>query len=141
MFGFRVRTSLLFAGLLINKDKLPASLQWLETFSFFHAAFEALLINEVRYLSLKDHRCVFSPSFLSRSRKPDASSDTYKPFHRYGVDIEVPAATILSLFGFQASVSSLLPPFKMIMSLIDALCAHRLSGSLISPSWLDCLLR
>ncbi|KAJ8295972.1 ABC transporter G family member [Rhodotorula toruloides] len=68
--------NLLFAGLLINRDKLPWFLQWLETFSFFHAAFEALLVNEVRYLQLKDHR--------------------------YGVDIEVPAATILSMFGFQA---------------------------------------
>ncbi|GAA5967082.1 hypothetical protein JCM11641_000435 [Rhodosporidiobolus odoratus] len=68
--------NLLFAGLLINRDKLPWFLQWLETFSFFHAAFEALLVNEVRYLQLKDHR--------------------------YGVDIEVPAATILSMFGFRA---------------------------------------
>ncbi|GAA5884428.1 hypothetical protein JCM6882_005248 [Rhodosporidiobolus microsporus] len=68
--------NLLFAGLLINRDKLPHFLQWLETFSFFHAAFEALLVNEVRYLQLKDHR--------------------------YGVDIEVPAATILSMFGFRA---------------------------------------
>ncbi|KAL8286472.1 hypothetical protein RQP46_004489 [Phenoliferia psychrophenolica] len=68
--------NLLFAGLLINRDKLPWWLQWLETTSFFHAAFEALLVNEVRYLQLKDHR--------------------------YGVDIEVPAATILSMFGFQA---------------------------------------
>lgn len=48
--------SLLFAGLLINRDKLPWWLQWLETTSFFHAAFEALLVNEVRYLQLKDHR-------------------------------------------------------------------------------------
>lgn len=70
--------SLLFAGLLINRDKLPWYLQWLETVSFFHAAFEGLLVNEVRYLQLKDHR--------------------------YGVDIEVPAATILSMFGFQAQV-------------------------------------
>ncbi|KAK4699026.1 ATP-binding cassette, subfamily G (WHITE), member 2, partial [Phenoliferia sp. Uapishka_3] len=68
--------NLLFAGLLINRDKLPWWLQWLETTSFFHAAFEALLVNEVRYLQLKDHR--------------------------YGVDIEVPAATILSMFGFKA---------------------------------------
>ncbi|GAA6037205.1 hypothetical protein JCM8097_008619 [Rhodosporidiobolus ruineniae] len=68
--------NLLFAGLLINRDKLPWYLQWLETFSFFHAAFEALLVNEVRYLQLKDHR--------------------------YGVDIEVPAAAILSMFGFRA---------------------------------------
>lgn len=52
--------SLLFAGLLINRDKLPRWLRWLETFSFFHAAFEALLVNEVRYLQLKDHRCEFA---------------------------------------------------------------------------------
>ncbi|GAA5914974.1 putative ATP-dependent permease ADP1 [Sporobolomyces salmoneus] len=68
--------NLLFAGLLINRDKLPSWLRWLETWSFFHAAFEALLVNEVRYLQLRDHR--------------------------YGVDIEVPAATILSMFGFKA---------------------------------------
>lgn len=49
--------SLLFAGLLINRDKLPSYLQWLETTSFFHAAFEAFLVNEVRYLQLRDHRC------------------------------------------------------------------------------------
>jgi len=68
--------NLLFAGLLINREKLPDALQWLETGSFFHAAFEALLVNEVRYLQLKDHR--------------------------YGIDIEVPAAAILSTFGFKA---------------------------------------
>ncbi|ORY79351.1 hypothetical protein BCR35DRAFT_291656 [Leucosporidium creatinivorum] len=71
--------NLLFAGLLINRDKLPSYLQWLETSSFFHAAFEAFLVNEVRYLQLRDHR--------------------------YGVDIEVPAATILSMFGFQAQAN------------------------------------
>lgn len=58
--------SLLFAGLLINREKLPRGTGWLQDASFFHAAFEALLINEVRYLTLKDHR--------------------------YGVDIEVPCA-------------------------------------------------
>jgi hypothetical protein len=88
--------SLLFAGLLINRDKLPWYLQWLETGSFFHAAFEGLLVNEVRYLQLVDHR--------------------------YGVDIEVPAATILSMFGFQAQVSSIILPFvasaDFVLSLI-----------------------
>ncbi|KAM0788368.1 hypothetical protein ACM66B_001508 [Microbotryomycetes sp. NB124-2] len=67
--------NLLFAGLLINREKLPSYLQWLETFSFFHAAFEAFLVNEVRYLQLVDHK--------------------------YGIDIEVPAAAILSTFGFK----------------------------------------
>lgn len=71
-------SSLLFAGLLINRDKLPAYLQWLETISFFHAAFEALLVNEVRYLQLTEDR--------------------------WGVSISVPAATILSMFGFRAQV-------------------------------------
>jgi hypothetical protein len=92
MILIAVYCSLLFAGLLINRDKLPSYLQWLETTSFFHAAFEALLVNEVRYLSLKDHR--------------------------YGVDIEVPAATILSMFGFRASVSlSLLSRLKTTLTL------------------------
>lgn len=65
----------MFAGLLINREKLPSYLQWLETYSFFHAAFEAFLVNEVRYLQLVDHK--------------------------YGIDIEVPAAAILSTFGFK----------------------------------------
>lgn len=68
--------SLLFAGLLVNRDKVPYGFGWLQTASFFHAAFEALLVNEVRYLQLVEHK--------------------------FGVDIEVPAATILSMFGFRA---------------------------------------
>lgn len=44
--------SLLFTGLLINKDTL-GGLSWLLTISFFHAAFEALAVNELRYLQLK----------------------------------------------------------------------------------------
>jgi hypothetical protein len=52
--------SLLFTGLLINKDTLGAGLQWLLTISFFHAAFEALAVNELRYLQLKEVRvCLF----------------------------------------------------------------------------------
>lgn len=39
-------SSLLFAGLLINREKLPAGTAWLQKVSFFHAAFEALLVNE-----------------------------------------------------------------------------------------------
>lgn len=69
--------NLLFAGLLINREKLPYGTAWLQDLSFYHAAFESLLINEVRYLTLKDHR--------------------------YGVDIEVPSASILSLFGFRTT--------------------------------------
>ena len=39
--------SLLFAGLLINRDRIPVGLRWLQHFSFFHAAYEALIVNEV----------------------------------------------------------------------------------------------
>ena len=42
--------------------------------SIFHFAFEGLIVNEVKYLSLTDHK--------------------------YGIDIEVPGSAILSSFGF-----------------------------------------
>jgi hypothetical protein len=42
--------------------------------SIFHYAFEGLIVNEVKYLSLVDHK--------------------------YGLDIEVPGSAILSSFGF-----------------------------------------
>ncbi|KIV94382.1 hypothetical protein PV10_02154 [Exophiala mesophila] len=68
--------SLLFAGLLLNlnHDDVTAPLQWLEKLSFFHYGYEALLVNEVAKLRLIDRR--------------------------YGLDIEVPGASILSAFGF-----------------------------------------
>lgn len=42
--------------------------------SIFHYGFEALIVNEVTFLTLTDHK--------------------------YGLDIEVPGASILSAFGF-----------------------------------------
>ena len=45
--------------------------------SIFHYGFEALIVNEVKYLTLIDHK--------------------------YGLDIEVPGASILSAFGFDNS--------------------------------------
>ena len=42
--------------------------------SIFHFGFEGLIVNEVKYLSLIDHK--------------------------YGLDIEVPGSAILSSFGF-----------------------------------------
>ncbi|EYE99659.1 putative ATP-dependent permease ADP1 [Aspergillus ruber CBS 135680] len=66
--------SLLFAGLLLNHDAIPASALWLQTLSIFHYGFEALIVNEVTFLTLVDHK--------------------------YGLDIEVPGASILSAFGF-----------------------------------------
>ncbi|KAJ8594505.1 hypothetical protein M405DRAFT_930167 [Rhizopogon salebrosus TDB-379] len=68
--------NLLFTGLLINRDTVTPALQWLHTVSFFHAAFEALAVNELRYLQLKEIK--------------------------YGVELDVPAATILSIFGLRA---------------------------------------
>ncbi|KZV62382.1 hypothetical protein PENSPDRAFT_591484 [Peniophora sp. CONT] len=68
--------NLLFTGLLINRSKVAPWLQWLHDISFFHAAFEALAVNELRYLTLREHK--------------------------YGVDLDVPAATILSTFGLRA---------------------------------------
>ncbi|KAI5287078.1 hypothetical protein KEM52_001767, partial [Ascosphaera acerosa] len=66
--------SLLFAGLLLNHDAIPASATWLQSLSIFHYGFEALIVNEVTYLTLMDHK--------------------------YGLNIEVPGASILSAFGF-----------------------------------------
>ncbi len=60
-------TSLLFAGLLMNYDRVAEGLRWMLTLSFFHAAYEALLVNELRYLQLIEHK--------------------------FGLDIQVPSAT------------------------------------------------
>ncbi|KAL7274773.1 FAD-dependent urate hydroxylase [Rhizina undulata] len=66
--------SLLFAGLLLNHDSIPKPALWLQAASVFHYGFEALLVNEVKDLMLIEHK--------------------------FGLDIEVPGATILSTFGF-----------------------------------------
>ncbi|KAK2749926.1 hypothetical protein FQN57_005343 [Myotisia sp. PD_48] len=66
--------SLLFAGLLLNHNAIPKSALWLQSLSIFHYGFEALIVNEVTYLTLIDHQ--------------------------YGLEIEVPGASILSAFGF-----------------------------------------
>ncbi|WVR04242.1 hypothetical protein IAU60_001242 [Kwoniella sp. DSM 27419] len=68
--------NLLFAGLLMNYDRVPNGLKWMQTLSFFHAGYEALLVNELRYLQLVERK--------------------------FGLDIQVPSATILSSFGFHA---------------------------------------
>lgn len=66
--------SLLFAGLLLNHDAIPPSALWLQSLSIFHYGFEALIVNEVTFLTLTDRK--------------------------YGLDISIPGATILSSFGF-----------------------------------------
>ena len=50
--------SLLFAGLLLNRNSIPSGARWLQRLSIFHYGFEALLVNEVRYLSLVEHKYV-----------------------------------------------------------------------------------
>ncbi|KAK0469534.1 uncharacterized protein EV420DRAFT_1495091 [Desarmillaria tabescens] len=68
--------NLLFAGLLISREHIIPALEFLYYISFFHAAFEALAVNELRYLSLKEVK--------------------------YGVELDVPASMILSVFGLKA---------------------------------------
>ncbi|KJZ77577.1 hypothetical protein HIM_03301 [Hirsutella minnesotensis 3608] len=69
--------SLLFAGFLLNHDATPAGALWLQTLSIFHYGFESLIVNEVVELTLIDKK--------------------------YGLDITVPGAAILSSFGFENS--------------------------------------
>ena len=88
--------SLLFTGLLINRSKVKPWLQWLHTVSFFHAAFEALAVNELRFLQLKEDK-VSCPSFPHSQARM-----TFDLCSQYGVELDVPAATILSTFGLRA---------------------------------------
>lgn len=68
--------SMLFAGLLLNKDSMSPAFAWLKYLSFFNYGLEALLVNEILYLQLVEER--------------------------FGLNIDVPGATILSTFGFNA---------------------------------------
>ncbi|KAF9570558.1 ATP-binding cassette sub- G member 2 [Mortierella alpina] len=68
--------SMLFGGLLLNKESIPERLSWLQKFSFFNFAFEALLVNEITFLQLIQKE--------------------------YGLEIDVPGAVILSTFGFNS---------------------------------------
>ncbi|CCE66069.1 hypothetical protein TPHA_0O01000 [Tetrapisispora phaffii CBS 4417] len=68
--------SILFSGLFINTDEIPyAAFKYFKSLSIFYYAYEALLVNEVKTLVLKEKK--------------------------FGLDIEVPGATILSTFGFK----------------------------------------
>ncbi|KAF5359246.1 hypothetical protein D9756_003527 [Leucocoprinus leucothites] len=95
--------NLMFTGLLINRETVPAAFRWLHTVSFFHAAFEALAVNELRYLQLKEVK--------------------------YGVELDVPAATILSTFGLRAQSFwwpniSLLGIFFVTFTVMSYVCLH-----------------
>ncbi|KAI9294554.1 putative ABC transporter [Neoconidiobolus thromboides FSU 785] len=69
--------SMLFSGLFLNAVTIPPILNFLKYLSVFHYALESLLVNEMRFMQLKDRK--------------------------FGYDIDIPAATILSTFGFDAS--------------------------------------
>lgn len=73
--------SLLFSGLFINKETIPVGLLWIEKLSVFHYAYEALAVNEVNGLILKEKK--------------------------FGLNIEVPGAVILSTFGFDVGAIGL----------------------------------
>ncbi|TCD61218.1 hypothetical protein EIP91_008769 [Steccherinum ochraceum] len=95
--------NLLFTGLLINSDSLHPAFAWLQTVSFFHAAFEALAVNELRYLQLKQKK--------------------------FGVELDVPAAAILSTFGLRAGTfwwpnTALLGIFIGVFTLASYLILH-----------------
>ncbi|KAI9190098.1 FAD-dependent urate hydroxylase [Blastocladiella emersonii ATCC 22665] len=68
--------SMLFGKVLLNTDTIPGALRWLQHLSFFNYALEALVVNELKELQLTETK--------------------------YGLQIEVPAAVILSTFGFNA---------------------------------------
>ena len=53
--------SLLFAGLLINRRSVPVYVEWLFSTSWFHATLEALIVNELRGLSLKEVKVSCTP--------------------------------------------------------------------------------
>lgn len=64
--------SLLFSGLFINTESLK--FEFLQYMSMFHYGYEALAVNEVKSLTLREKK--------------------------YGLSIEIPGAVILSTFGF-----------------------------------------
>lgn len=68
---------LLFSGLLLNQVSIPAGAGWLQSLSVFHYAFEALIVNEMKMLTLTERR--------------------------FGLDIEIAGAAVLSTFGFDNS--------------------------------------
>lgn len=80
----------------MNYDRVPNSLKWMLTTSFFHAGYEALLVNELRYLQLVERK--------------------------FGLDIQVPSATS-KLIHPPPLLSSFLPPFlpKKLICIIPVL--------------------
>ena len=93
---------------------MSVAFQWLHNISFFHAAFEALAVNELRYLQLKEMKVR-----LLLADQPKNLTDIWS--HQYGVELDVPAATILSTFGLRAQVRS----HRFFMISADAACTFQ----------------
>ena len=89
------------------RDRLPPAVRWLQHLSFFHAALEALVVNELRGLSLRERK--------------------------YGVDIEIPAATIISSFGFDAQAFWIPDVLTLVL--------HTLAFSALALGFLTWLVR
>ena len=53
----------------MNYDHVPKGFKWMLTTSFFHAAYEALLVNELRYLQLIEHKVSSVSVALSRNTR------------------------------------------------------------------------
>jgi hypothetical protein len=84
-----------FTYALQYTDSIPVYLRWLKHLSFFNYAFEALIVNEMLYLQLTE-------------KKYGLEIDVSLKFINYIHDthaffLQVPGATILSTFGFDAS--------------------------------------
>ncbi|KAI9492910.1 P-loop containing nucleoside triphosphate hydrolase protein [Zychaea mexicana] len=65
--------SMLFGGFLLNKDHIPGILNWLKYLSFFNYGYEALIVNELKDITLRDKSIA---------------------------DIQIPGPVILARFGF-----------------------------------------
>lgn len=90
----------------MNYDRVPNSLKWMLTTSFFHAGYEALLVNELRYLQLVERK--------------------------FGLDIQVPSATSKLIHPPPPLLSSFLPPFlpKKLICIIPVLQSSHHSVSM-----------
>ncbi|RUS17489.1 hypothetical protein BC937DRAFT_89917 [Endogone sp. FLAS-F59071] len=65
--------AMLFGGFLLNKEHIPIFLRWIQYLSFFNYGYEALIVNELKDMTLRDDSIV---------------------------DIQIPGSVILSRFGF-----------------------------------------
>ncbi|KAJ1936856.1 (ABC) transporter, partial [Linderina pennispora] len=98
--------SLLFGGLILNKDSMPAIIQPLCHVSSFNLAYEAMAINELRFATVEEVR--------------------------FGLEIQVPSAALLSSFGF--NVLAFWPDIGILLVI--------LAGSLgLSLLWLTYVIK